>query len=323
MHKSFGFIRDNRIKQDDELNKKNIVFLDIDGVLQPYNNQYRFDHNMQETINYLCEQYNDEIYRQMDIYDVCAALYDWDDVAIGILTKMLRVTNSYIVVHSGWKEYNNLEQMKALFRLYNLEDYVIDVCDKGDKVNVVNKYLEEHKDEINEYIVIDDEDMTTSFGHHFVKTSNHLTFKNYEHCVKILKYSYDFHLKENEFIVYKKNDKIVNVSFRKGTIENKDVIYIQFYNYINYINDMDYFIISNYLIKYFNDLNEDNIGIAILGYIKDEMFEYIKTIYPIKKQYSEYDCIFYYTLNNKNFSSINFYRENYGLIVDKIKEIKW
>ena len=41
------------------------------------------------------------------------------------VTKMLRVTNSYIVVHSGWKEYNNLEQMKALFRLYNLEDYAM------------------------------------------------------------------------------------------------------------------------------------------------------------------------------------------------------
>ena len=322
MHKSIDLIQENRKKRISN-NKKRIVFLDIDGVLQPYSNQYRFDHNMKETINYLCEKYNDEIYRQMDIYDVCAAFYDWDDVAIGILTKILRVTKSFIVVHSGWKEYNDLKKMKALFRLYNLDDYVIDVCDKGDKIKVVNKYLEEHNDEIEEYIVTDDEDMTTSFGYHFIRTSNFLNSKNYEHCVKVLKGLYNFEINEKEFIVFKNNNKVVNVSFRNISLENKHIIYLQFYNYINSINDIDYFIIANYLIKYFNDLDNENVGICILGYVKDEMFEYIKTWYSFKKQYTEDDYLFYYPLNNKRYESILFYQENYGLMIEELKNIKW
>ena len=66
-----------------------VVFLDIDGVIQPYNNQFRFDHKLNETIDYLCEKYSDNIYRQIDIYDVCAAYYDWDEIAIAIIKKIL------------------------------------------------------------------------------------------------------------------------------------------------------------------------------------------------------------------------------------------
>ena len=322
MHKSIDFIQENRKKKNSN-NKKRVVFLDIDGVLQPYSNQYRFDHNMQETIDYLCKKYNDEIYREIDIYDVCAAFYDWDDVAIGILTKILRVTNSYIVVHSGWKEYNNIKQLKALFRLYNLDDYVIDVCDKGDKIRVVNKYLEEHTNEIEEYIVIDDEDMTFSFGYRFIRTYNFLNSKNYEHCVKVLKGLYRFELKGKEFSVFKNNDKVVNISFRNVSIKEKNVVYLQFYNYVNHINDIDYFIVANYLIKYFNDLNNENVGICVFGCVQNKMFEYIKTWYSFKEQYTENDYLFYYPLNNKRYENVRFYQENYGLMIEEISNIKW
>lgn len=72
--------------------KRNIIFLDIDGVLQPYNQRERFDHDLDKLVDYLCDKYNDPIYGEMDKYDVGAAYYDWDDVAVGILTKLIRVS---------------------------------------------------------------------------------------------------------------------------------------------------------------------------------------------------------------------------------------
>lgn len=326
MHKSLDFIRNNNYsKIDKELlnNKKNIIFLDIDGVIQPYNNQIRFEHNMDETINYLVEKYKDDTYRSMDIYDVCAAFYDWDEVAIGLLSKILRNTNSYIVVHSSWREYNNLEQLKCLFKLYNLESYVFDVCDKGDKIKVIEKYLNEHKDFINEFIVLDDFDMTSKFGYNFIRTYNCLNSKNYEQSIKVLNNKYKFDLKDDFLNVYSKDKKIIQIPFKNIIIKDKKVFYIQILNCVNYVNDIDYFIVGNFLIKYLNDLDESNISMVILGYIKDDLLSYINKMYPLKRIYSEYDAIFGYPLNDRNFKGIKFFNENYGIIIEKIKDIKW
>ena len=49
MHKAIDFLR----KEPVDNNKKNIIFLDIDGVIQPYNNQYRFNYDMKKTVETL------------------------------------------------------------------------------------------------------------------------------------------------------------------------------------------------------------------------------------------------------------------------------
>lgn len=314
MHKSFNLLRNN---SNNELVKKNIIFLDIDGVIQPYDNQYRFLHDMKETINYLCKKYQTEIYRNMDIYDVCAAYYDWDEIAIGMLTKILRITDSYVVIHSGWKEYNNLDQMKALFALYNLEDYIIGICEKGDKIKVINKYLENHKDEINEYIVIDDEDMTSSFGHHFVKTRNYLTSKNYEQCIKLLRYKYSFNLND-DLTVLRKDIPIIYVESRPEIIEDKIVFYVEFRNLSNNISDIEYFITLNYLIKYFKELSDDNFGVVFIGDVRKQEFDYIKKSCYFNRQRSEYEYMFYFSLVNRGFEGTKFFNENHGLIAEKL-----
>lgn len=153
MHKTLDLISEKRNdrncklqKSDIEDGKKNIIFLDIDGVLQPYDQRKRFDHDLDKLVDYLCDKYNDPIYGEMDKYDVGAAYYDWDDVAVGILTKLIRVTASYVVIHSDWRMANNLVKLKALFRLYNLEDYVIAVCPQGDKKEAIYEYIEKNQD---------------------------------------------------------------------------------------------------------------------------------------------------------------------------------
>ena len=78
-----------------------IIFLDIDGVLQPYNNNERFNHDLKETVKKVAEKYNDEIYFTMDPYDVAAVYYDWDEKAVRLLRDCLDKTGAKIVISIG------------------------------------------------------------------------------------------------------------------------------------------------------------------------------------------------------------------------------
>ena len=62
-----------------------MIFLDIDGVLQPYDNTERFKHDLKETVEEVSKKFDDKIYFTMDPYDVAAVYYDWDDKAVRLL----------------------------------------------------------------------------------------------------------------------------------------------------------------------------------------------------------------------------------------------
>ena len=209
MHFHDRFLNEKKIEKDDflykKINKKNIVFLDIDGVLQPYGNKYRFNHNFEETLEYICNKYNDEIYKEMDIYDVMAAFYDWDDSALGFLKKLLYETNSFIVFHTGWRDFNSFEKLKALFKLYDLDERCLASCEKGDKKEAIFKYLEENKEKIENFIVIDDYDYTDIFGEKYVKTSNFFKYENYKTAKVSLENQKIVKDKDKYFIDFKKN----------------------------------------------------------------------------------------------------------------------
>lgn len=155
-----------------------IVFLDIDGVLQPYDHTERFNHDLQETVKEIAEKYSDKIYFTMDPYDVAAVYYDWDDKAVRLLSSCLDETNAKIVISSGWRDFNNEEQLKALFKIHALDRYITDVLPKGIKEKVIKNYLQDHSESIEGYIVLDDYDMTSAFGPHMVTTYDSLTEGN-------------------------------------------------------------------------------------------------------------------------------------------------
>ena len=152
-----------------------IIFLDIDGVLQPYDNDERFEHNLEETVKEVAEKYHDEIYAAMDPYDVAAVYYDWDDNAVGLLKACLDETNAKIVISSGWREFNNEENLKALFKIHKLDSYITDVLPGGRKETVITDYLKDNSGLIEGYAVLDDCNMLSSFGPHMVRTYDKLT----------------------------------------------------------------------------------------------------------------------------------------------------
>lgn len=100
------------------------------------------------------------------------------------------------MIHSDWRMANNLVKLKALFRLYNLEDYVIGVCPQCDKGEAIFEYIEKKQDWIHRYAVLDDAEMTTEFGHYFVKTRDIINMDNYKQCVNVLSCTYSLNIEE-------------------------------------------------------------------------------------------------------------------------------
>lgn len=186
MHKALSHISGDASYYRDKIQKKNIIFLDIDGVIGPLKNHYREDHDEIATVDYLVKRYGDEIYKTIATFFVTTAYYDWDESAIGFLKKLLYTTHSYIVIHSDWRDLFNLEQIRALFDLYDMSDYILDCCDKGPKNRAIKKYLDLNKDMINNYVVLDDSKHLGEFGENFVKVEDFLGKEEFEVALKIL-----------------------------------------------------------------------------------------------------------------------------------------
>lgn len=153
----------------------NVLFLDIDGVLQPYSFQDRFNHDLDELQKELAVKYNDEAYLQMDKYDLGAVFYDWYQPSLDLLKKVLDDNKCKIVVHSGWRIGKNKGDMARLLKLHGLDKYYIDDVGPEEKPEAIKKYIATHP-EITNYVVVDDDTWTfKNFGDHLCLTDISLT----------------------------------------------------------------------------------------------------------------------------------------------------
>ena len=111
-----------RQKKEEE---RTVIFLDIDGVLQPCLSQKRFDHDLSETREMVARETGNSKYLQLDKYDVGAVYYDWSEKAVYNLKKLITNCDAEIVISSDWKRTRTLEELKLLFRLHGLDEYII------------------------------------------------------------------------------------------------------------------------------------------------------------------------------------------------------
>ena len=197
------------------MNRK-IVFLDIDGVLQPGYSEKRFDvigrkdgkGGMPEVYEYL-EYYFKIDYRKYNQYDVAAVYSDWDKTAVDLLKLTLSLTGAKIVLSSDWRR-EGYDRMKDFFTMHGLEKYYIDNTKDSKYIDTTyieeeraifkekngpNAYLDSRSIEILEWLIrnpdvkkwVAIDDMRLSgLGDNFINTRSSYTWEDAEKAIRLL-----------------------------------------------------------------------------------------------------------------------------------------
>ena len=140
--------------------RRTVIFLDIDGVLQPPSSQKRFKHDLEELRRCLADRFDDEIYLGMDKYDLGAVYFDWDSEAVERLHSLCNDFGAGIVISSDWRRSKSTPGLQALFRVHGLHRYVTDKTSESGgaphyRAGEVKEYLQAHP-EIERFVIIDD-----------------------------------------------------------------------------------------------------------------------------------------------------------------------
>ena len=193
-----------------------VIFLDIDGVLQAYSAQERFNHDLKQMAKDLTEKYHID-YNMYNWYDVGACYYDWDPDAVNRIKEIINKTGAKIVISSDWRTVADLadpdnkypNKMRDFLKLWDMEQYWVGETDffyKENKLKMkdaesyitqkygtdgyffertveIQYYLDQHP-EITNYVIIDDRKFYNE--KHYVKTYNLINDEQKERCIQIL-----------------------------------------------------------------------------------------------------------------------------------------
>lgn len=182
-----------------------VLFLDIDGVLQPFSKSNRpiiYLKEMKQLIDDLSEKYNID-YHKYHKEDVKACYAYWDKEAVERIRTILDKTGAKIVVSSDWRAnywtWEPQEKMLEFLALHDLDKYhygeteaMYHTGDKDPEVQAnweklkaeleekykdkvdsrvveITKYLMDHP-EVNNYVVVDDLNLEVGLEGHFIRT---------------------------------------------------------------------------------------------------------------------------------------------------------
>ena len=177
----------------------NIVFLDIDGVLQPRESEdhfYEYSLQTRKLINDLSLKYGAD-YTKYNYMDVLATYYDWKEEAVERVRWILDKANAKIIVSSDWRKQKTPNKMPDLLKMHKLDSYwykdniVID--NTGNKRSFEENRSYEIQDSLKRYpidnfVILDDkEGMATYFPDNTVITHDYISLSDTEKAVKILR----------------------------------------------------------------------------------------------------------------------------------------
>ena len=157
-------------------NKENIIFLDIDGVLNGY--------NMWNVLGWqiICLTKSKKLkcwYRK--ITDTCGV----HERKVKRLAKIVRETNSKVVMSSSWRfgwwntpyeqQFEDHKKLTDLLNKYNIE--IIDITPgslKGRRDREILSWLAKNEDKVRQFVILDDEryDLECFVGSNLVQTSS-------------------------------------------------------------------------------------------------------------------------------------------------------
>ncbi|MBR7041878.1 MAG: hypothetical protein IKI04_00080 [Bacilli bacterium] len=169
-----------------------VVFLDIDGVLEPYDADDRFYHLDDSLIDTLSKKYNTD-YHKYGLFTVVAAYYDWNEQALARLKYILDETGAKIIISSDWRNEKLPNKMPDLLKLHNLDKYwyADNIINNNPVTNPLRRALE-IKDSlerypISEFLILDDmPGLDEYFPDNIVRTQNYISIDDMKKGIKIL-----------------------------------------------------------------------------------------------------------------------------------------
>jgi len=151
--------------------KQNIIFLDVDGVLNGYG------------------WFTEKLYRifsKLRLLKIVKRYYDLFGVRtrkIRLLRKITKATDAYVVLSSSWRKgftkpyeenSSHQQELKRKFRRFDIKVCGITGDDPNGRREIeIRDYLRGHAQNIKNYVIIDDEcfGFKTMFPNNFVQTS--------------------------------------------------------------------------------------------------------------------------------------------------------
>jgi hypothetical protein len=183
-----------------------VVFLDIDGVLQPDNARIRVTEDraaLKGFFDDLKKAFKVD-YSSYSAMDVMTVYYLWDKESIANLMDILDSTGAKIVLSSSWRIFP-MRKMTDLFRIHGLDKYYIDNTIREDisyvqqlragnaeyrhyyvdRVIEILEYLKQYPN-IKNYVAIDDMNLLPGLDNHFIRTNQSLTREQASEAIRIL-----------------------------------------------------------------------------------------------------------------------------------------
>lgn len=115
--------------------------------------------------------------------------YSWEKEDCVALAEIIKRTDAKVVISSDWKKYYTLEELGLFFEFYEIPNVIIGVTHERkaklrsapphDRAYQIRDWLEEHADEVETWVAIDDmnvspffEDMTDEYP--YITKENHV-----------------------------------------------------------------------------------------------------------------------------------------------------
>lgn len=150
--------------------KDKVIFLDIDGVLATDK-----EYSTKRTSKKFLKEFN---------------VYPYNEKCVDVLNEILTETDAEIILSSDWSKYYTMEQMDLIFKHngiikspYDFVEQLALYFSTPTSVNrgySINQYIIKHKDEFNNYVIIDDlsiTDFAETWGKKIV-----IDYSKFAHC---------------------------------------------------------------------------------------------------------------------------------------------